>query len=252
MQPPSYPPPGPPGYPPQGPVPPGYGPPPGAAPPGYPLPYGPPPQAPKGGLSVGCIVGIVVGVVGLLLAIPVGIGIVYGFRRAMEADQAARTAASAASREELSETYATPNGLLRAHYPADFAAKTLDDSTLLVSRNLGSGLDEAITLGAVRDPITNDVHEFARLLLGAVQKNVLAKGGVYTIGKDRPARCLGKHPGIEIETSFHIGPSGEYGSKTCFFLEGNRGYEFRYDAPRSRPAEVVLLQSIIDATELSP
>lgn len=251
MQPPSYPPPAPPGAPPQGLVPPGYGPP-GAPPPGYPVPYGPPPQPPKKGMSTGCIIGLVAGGVCLLLGVLFVVGAIVGFRRVMLADQAAKAAASAASREELSETYATPNGLLRAHYPDDFAAKTLDDSTLLVSRNLGSGLDEAITLGAVKEPITNDVHEFARLLLGAVQKNVLAKGGVYTIGKDHPARCLGKHPGIEIETTFHIGLSGEYVSKTCFYLEGDRGYEFRYDAPRSRPGEVALLQSIIDATEVTP
>jgi hypothetical protein len=202
-------------------------------------------------------VGLVVCVLGALIAIPVGVGVVVGFKSARDRDLAAKAAAAAGRTSDpgaahLSQSYTTTNGLLTAHYPADFAAKKLDDSTLLVSRNLGGGLDEAVTLGAVDQPITNDVHEFARLLLGAVRKNVEAKGGTYTVGKERPAKCFRGHDGLEIESSFHLGLGGDYVAKTCFFYVGDRGFELRYDAPRSRPEEIPLLESVISATEVKP
>jgi hypothetical protein len=165
-----------------------------------------------------------------------------------------RTAASAdPGSVPLSQSYATPNGLLTAHYPADFAAKTLDHATLIVSRNFGGGEDEVVTLAAVKNPITNDVHEFARILDALVEKNVTSKGGTYSQTAHRAAKCLGTHAGVELEMTFKMPTVGPYVSKACFFLSADRGYEVRYDVPSSRSAhEVPLLERIIGATVLAP
>src|SRR5262249_49559301 len=137
----------------------------------------------------------------------------------------------------LSESYSTPNHLLTAHYPADFAAKSLDDATLIVSRNFGGGEDEVVTLAAVRNPITNDPHEFARILLALVEKTVTAKGGTSTKPAERETLCLGRYRGVETEGTFSLPTSAPYESKACFFVRGDKGYEVRYDVPRSRAAD---------------
>jgi hypothetical protein len=210
--------------------------------PGYPAP----PPAPKRGLSPIFIVLILVGCVGFLSG-------AVAFAISVGRSTTASGSTADPSGVRLSESYATPNGLLTAHYPADFAAKTLDHATLVLSRNFGGGEDEVVTLAAVKTPITNDVHEFARILDALVEKNVLAKGGTYEKTGHRPTTCLGNHPGFEIERSFKLPTVGPYVSKACFFLTAERGYEVRYDVPRSRSAhEVVLLERIIDATVLAP
>ena len=208
--------------------------------------YGGPPRR---GPSPGVIVLIVMGIFGVLIAVPLAIGVVVGFRRAMKAGAAAVDPASVA----LSQSYKTTNGLLTAHYPADFAAKSLDTATLMVSRNLGDGSDEVVTFGVVPDPITDDPHEFGRILLDSLSKNVTAKGGTTVKGAERAARCLGSYPGEEVEVTFTFSSGNPYDSKSCFFMIGKRGYELRYDVPRSRAAhDVPLLERIIDATELAP
>ena len=209
-------------------------------------PYGSPP---KRGLSTGVIVLIVVGIFGLLIVIPLTIGVVVGFRRAMKAGAAAVDPRSVV----LSQSYKTTNGLLTAHYPADFAAKRLDDATLMVSRNLGDGSDEVVTFGAVPDPITDDPQEFGRILLDSLAKGVSAKGGTSQKGPVRPAKCLGSYPGVEAEMTFTMAPGHPYDSKSCFFMIGKRGYELRYDVPRSHATQdLPLLERIIDSAELAP
>jgi hypothetical protein len=219
----------------------------------YPPYQHPPPPPPKEGLSggkVALIVGCAVGVLGLFVIVPLGVGAYVGFTRA-------RTRAVAATVDPftvpLAQTYKTPNGLVTGHYPADFAAKTLDDATLVLSRNFDNGEDEVVTLAGVQSPITNDPHEFARILLALVDKKVAAKGGTSTKTSERDAMCLGRYKGVEVEGSFSIPGSGTYESKACFFIRGERGYETRYDYPRSRSAaEAPLLGRIVEATELAP
>jgi hypothetical protein len=211
----------------------------------------PPVPPPKKGPSGATIAfAVIVGLLGIFVAVPVAVGVVLGIRRGVEKSGA--TAASLRT-APLSESFSTPNHLLTAHYPAEFAAKTLDDSTLIVSRNFGGGEDEVVTLAAVKNPITNDPHELARILLGLVDKNVAAKGGTSTKTGERPATCLGKYPGVETEGTFSLPTSAPYESKACFFLRDDRGYEVRYDLPRSRASEEApVLDRIIEATELAP
>ena len=208
--------------------------------------YGGPP---KRGLSTGVIVLIVVSIFGVLILVPLAIGIVVGFRRAMKA---AATPVDPRS-VVLSQSYKTTNSLLTAHYPADFAAKRLDDATLMVTRNLADGSDEVVTFGAVPDPITDDPHEFGRILLESLSKNVTTKGGTTQKGPERAAKCLGSYPGVEVEMTFTMAAGHPYDSKSCFFMIGKRGYELRYDVPRSHAAQdVPLLERIMDSAELAP
>lgn len=225
-------------------------PPPPYPPPYYPPPPPPPPQSGPSGTTIALIVIAVMAMLGLFVGLPLAAGIYVGYKNA-------KTKAAAPPVNPLTvpltESYGTPNHLLTGHYPADFAAKTLDDATLVLARNFPDGEDEVITLAAVKNPITNDPHEFARILLGLVDKNVAAKGGTSTKIADREAMCLGKYPGVETEGTFELPASGVYESKACFFVRGDRGYEVRYDVPRSRSAsEVPLLSRIIDATDLAP
>jgi hypothetical protein len=193
-------------------------------------------------------------VAGSLLALGLGalfvVGAVMGFQHEMEKSRAVKADTLAVP---FSESYATTNGLLTARYPADFAAKKLDASTLLLSRNLGGGEDEALTLAALSDPITDDPHELARLLWDSHDKNVTSKQGTFTKTGNRDAKCAGKYPGVELEGTFTLPGRAAYTSKGCFWVHNNRAYELRYDVSSSRSAEEVpLLDRIINATELAP
>jgi hypothetical protein len=212
--------------------------------------YGQPPPPPPPTKSNTVLILVLVGI-GLLLVllvlVPLGIGVVVGYRNA------ARKAAMPKVPATLSETFATVNGLATLHYPGDFAAKSLDDSTVMVSRNLPGGLDEVVVVGAVKKPITNDVHELARILDLDTEKTVTTKGGTFRKAGERPATCMTSYTGLETEMRFSIGLSGEYESKACFFVHDGHGYELRYNVPVSRMAdEVPLLERIENATELAP
>lgn len=154
----------------------------------------------------------------------------------------------------LTEVYATPNGMLTAHYPADFAASALDGSTVVLSRSFEGADGDVVTLGAVSSPVTKDVREFARILHALTEKKVVANGGgAYTRTSERAADCLGSHPGLEIAVSYNLPPVGEYVSYSCFFIEKNRGYVVRYDLPAGRvDDDVTLLRRVVDATVLAP
>jgi hypothetical protein len=109
-----------------------------------------------------------------------------------------------------------------------------------------------VVVGAVKHPITNEVHELARVLDLDMQKTVTTKGGTYRKTGERAMTCLGSHPGLETEMRFSIGLSGEYASKACFFVHDGHGYELRYNVPVSRlTAEAPLLERIENATELA-
>jgi hypothetical protein len=188
------------------------------------------------------------------------VGIIIGVTRAMKRSTATRTYGTTTSvatppgapASTLTESYATTNKLLTIHYPPDFAVKTLDGSTLIVTRNFGGGEDEVVTFGALVSPITDDAHELGRILLASLSKNVASKGGTFTKNSEHPATCLGKYPGVEVVATFVLPPVAPYVSKSCFFMNATHGYEVRYDVPKSRIAtEVPLLESIENATELT-
>jgi hypothetical protein len=177
------------------------------------------------------------------------VGAVVGFREAARS----KVASAAASSAPFSASYTTTNGLLTAHYPDDFAAKKLDAATLVVSRNLSSGGDEALTLAALAQPITDDPHELARVLWTSHDKSVAGQGGTSAKVGEREADCAGRYRGVEVEGTFTLSGGNPYASKGCFFIHAGRGYELRYDVSSSRLAEEApLLTRIIDATDFAP
>jgi len=193
-------------------------------------------------LGVGCLAVLFFG---LPLAAGIGMG-VWGALKARVPSEDPRTV-------PLTQTTPTPNGLLTAHYPADFAAKAIDNTTLMVSRNTSSTENELVAIAAVPHPISNDPKEIARLFEATTEKLVISKGGKYTPTRQHAANCLGGRPGWEVETTYTFPLGGAYVSKACYFVERGIGYEARYDVPASRAAtDVVLLVRILDATEFRP
>lgn len=215
-----------------------------------PPPFGPPPgygQPPprSSGLPVALIVAI--GASAFVLLALFGVGFAWGLYRARKATHAPVDPAKVV----LSERYASKNGLIVAHYPADFAAKHVDEATVMVSRTIGK-VDEFATLGAipVASAVSDDVGEFARLMIVGVEKNVAAKGGSFERGEKRDAKCLGKYPGVAYSPTFTLF-GNEYVGEACFFRHQDRLYVTRYDLGKSRAAaDRALLERIVRATEL--
>jgi hypothetical protein len=187
-------------------------------------------------------------VVGALFVVPFVIGVVLGFSNARKRAEAKKHP----EKVELSEHYATKNGFIVAHYPSDFAAKRLDDATVIISRRVGSTGDEFVTLGAipVDTSVTDDVDEFARLMLVSVEKNIEAKNGTFTRGKPHETKCLGKYEGVEFKPTFSLPGVGDYVGRACFFTHDERHYVVRYDVIKSHADDdTPLLQRIVEATE---
>lgn len=215
-----------------------------------PPPYGPPP--PKQGPNVALILGIVGGVfvlmiVGLFLA-----GVAIGYERTRARAKAASIGpSSATSAAAFTQSYPTQNALVVAHYPADFAAKSIDHATLLLTRNLGDGTDEVVQIGAVQPPISDDVNEFARVLLVAMSKNITAAGDTWTETSRHTGTCFRGYPGLAVEGSFDAGKRTTEHVRACFFIDSGRGYELKTVIPElHEKTELPLLESILDATEI--
>jgi hypothetical protein len=221
---------------------------------GPPLPGTPPPfQAyptppPRKGLPTGVVVAIVCG---LLLAVAGGgVGVFFLARHAM-ALRAKRSDPNVA----FAQHYTSANGLITAHYPSDFAAKKLEQGSVLLSRNLGLGDDEALVFTAIAQPITDDAQELARVLENAFEKGITSKGGTVSSGDPRPGKCEtsdGSHTGVEQISTYSIPPSGTINVWSCVFVTGGHGYKLSYLVSRKRiPEEGPLLRRIMAAAELS-
>jgi len=216
----------------------------------FPQPYGPPP--PRSGSNVGLILGIVGGCfVLVLVALFVG-GAILGFQRTRaRAAKVSLGPSSSSSSTTFTQEYPTKNGLAVVHYPADFAAKSIDGATIVLSRNLHDGTDEVVQVGAVPNPISDDVNEFARVLLVAMSKNISAAGDTWTETSRHTGTCFRSYPGLAVEGTFVAGKRTTEHVRVCFFIDSNRGYEMKSVVPEiHEPTELPLLQSILDATEI--
>jgi hypothetical protein len=153
----------------------------------------------------------------------------------------------AASPEALTETFATENGLLKLHYPADFAAKSVTKGVVVVSRNLGNGWDEAATFAAIEKPISDDAREFARVF----DKASLAKRTNF-VEQKRTETDYREGRGVET-----VGTWGKPGKvfrlHQWTFVRHGHGYHFEYSVPDAQAAkEEPVVQSILAAVEFSP
>jgi hypothetical protein len=225
-------------------------------------PYQPqPPPPPSSGANVGLIVAIVaivlvVGFVGIMFLF--GVLGYMSARRSMSAARAAAATATAtspmsatATPATLSETYTSTNGLAVVHYPPDWAAKSIDEATLTLTRNLSDGSDEVVYVAAVDHPISNDVNELARILMRAMIKNIDAAGGVWTESSRKRGVCYRAYPGgLAVDGSFSVS-GARRNVHMCFFMNGSRGYEVKTIVPpRHEADDLALMQSMLDATDL--
>jgi hypothetical protein len=140
----------------------------------------------------------------------------------------------------FSQSYATENGLVTVRYPSDFAAKKLSANSILVARNLGDGTDEAIAFTAIAKPITDDLNEYARVVLTAEVKSLQN----YTETSKKASSC-GPAPSIETIGRWGSNPMTMYERHSCIFLFNGHGYSIGFSAPERRAAtEVPLLEQI--------
>jgi hypothetical protein len=193
---------------------------------------------------------IALGVLGvILLMAAVGAGVFLAKREMMLRSRSTHPNAP------LTQQYRANSGLITAHYPSDFAAKNVAEGSLLVSRNLGLGEEEIVSVTAVSHPITDDVQELARVMQIAFEKTITSKGGTVTAGAPGPAKCETSealHAGIEIVTTYQVALAATYTVWSCTFLAAGHGYKLAYFVPRERIREErPLLRRILAATELT-
>jgi hypothetical protein len=196
--------------------------------------------------------GVVVAIVcGLLFALAAsGAGVFFLVKR-----QALRRAKGSDPNVPLAQKYTSANGLITAHYPSDFAAKKLEQGSVLVSRNLGLGDDEAVVFTAIAQPITDDPQELARVLENAFEKSIRAKGGSVLIGDPHPARCEtneASYDGAETVGTYTIAASPRVTVWSCVFVANGHGYKLAYLVPHTRiTQEGALLRRIVASAELA-
>ncbi len=202
-------------------------------------------------MSTGGVVAVIAGVLASFVVLPAVIVL-----RLAAGERRHAKALEDPSKIELSQKYASRNGLVTAHYPADFAAQALEQNSLLLSRNFGRGEAELVVLAAVENPVSTDVREFARVYLKSVEKTVTSRGGSMSTGEQLPATCRARGvavDGVKVDSASQTPPEGPYSTRWCFFMHAGHGYVQRYTAPRSRvDAERPLLERIVAATEVSP
>lgn len=148
----------------------------------------------------------------------------------------------------MTESFASKNGLITAHYPASFAASTVGTSSIVVTRNLPGGLDEALALVPIERPISNDLKEFARVIGAAEVKELHG----YVESSSLPASCAGK-PGIETTGTWRSEKGTlTYLRKGCHFLDNGHGYSIAYSVPSTLAAtEEPTLRAIREATQFN-
>jgi hypothetical protein len=155
----------------------------------------------------------------------------------------------------FTQQYRPQNGLLTIHYPVDFAAKRIDEGTVIVSRRISLTDDEVVTAAGVSRPITDDVQEFARILEHAFRKSIEGQGGRVSGGDPRPAKCATSgavHDGIEIIDMYRLPGSESVTRWSCTFLAHGQGYKLTYAVAHERILEErPLLERIVGATELT-
>jgi hypothetical protein len=148
----------------------------------------------------------------------------------------------------MTESFASKNGLITAHYPADFAASTVGTSSIVVTRNLPGGLDEALAFVPIETPISSDLNEFARVIGAAEVKDLRD----YVEASSLPASCAGK-PGIETTGTWRSRRGTlTYLRKACHFLHNGHGYSIAYSVPSTQAAdEEPTLRAIREATQFN-
>lgn len=151
--------------------------------------------------------------------------------------------------EPLDQVYISPNGLVTVHYPASFAAKRVGDATVVVSRNLTDGHDEALSFTAIETPISDDLKEFARVVEQGAEKHY----NQFSLKARTATTCHGAK-GIETTGAWKSKKSEAYFTAwSCDFIRDGHGYRLFYTTPeRLQDLHGPMLKRIIDATTFPP
>jgi len=217
--------------------------------PQYPQPQQPAPQR-----SSGANVGVIVAIVGaVFVVVLLGIFVLFGVLGYMRASRAASLAAKrAATPASFTESYSSPNGLVTAHYPADWAAKSVDEGTLTVTRNLSDGGDELVYVAGIDNPISNDVNEIARILLLSQTKTIEATGDHWTETARRRDACLHGIPGgLRVEGTFRAKGITKENVRLCFLVHDGHAYATKTMVPAVHETEdLALLESMVQASDI--
>jgi len=153
--------------------------------------------------------------------------------------------AGASTSEPFSQSYSSKNGLITAHYPASFAAKTVASSSVELVRNLTLGHDEAVVLVPIQRPITDELDELSRIMSNAQTRRL----NRFTKRYERRTTCNGQ-PGIEMEGVWYTKASGAAVVwHSCNFMRDGHGFSFSYLVPQANEAsQGPYLKSIMEAT----
>lgn len=150
--------------------------------------------------------------------------------------------------EPLSQSYSSPNGLITVHYPADFAAKIVGKSGIMLTRNLPDGNAELLTFVSVAAPVTTDLNELSRVINVAEIKELTG----YSEQSRANKPCNGA-PGIEIISSWKPADGSPEFRRSCVFQRNGHGYSFAYMLPSElQTTNRPLLEAIVEATTFGP
>ena len=207
----------------------------------------PPPPPQRSGTSTGLIVLAIV--LPLLILFFAGAGMALFMFAAKKS--AARAASTPVAASAITESYTAKNALVVAHYPSDFAAKSPDDDTITLQKNLGDGSADLVQIAAVVTPISDDVNEFGRVLIRSMVKDIESYGDKwYETGRSSKA-CYKSYAGLEVTGWFMARGTTKTNVTLCFFMATTHGYMIKTIVPaKHEMRETATLQAIADATEL--
>lgn len=216
--------------------------------------YGPPQNNGTNWLPIVIIGVIALGIlaIGAIFVVLFAAGVAAGVANRKASPPTKVKVAHVANSVPLTQSYSPKNGLFTVRYPADFAASSLDGSTISLERNLSGGDSEVVLVAAVANPISDDVNEFGRVLLLGTQRHVEGDGGTYREIRRENVTCTAGLPGFRVDAEATLAGGGQLQLQTCFAMHSGHGYEFKTIAPkRSAAAELPLLNRILDSTTLS-
>ena len=156
--------------------------------------------------------------------------------------------AGTSTSEPFTQSYGSKNGLITAHYPVSFAAKTVASTSVELVRNLSLGHDEAVVLVPIERPITDELDELSRVMSNA-QTSKLNR---FTKRYEKHTTCNGQ-PAVEIEGVWYTKASGTAVVwHSCNFMRDGHGYSFSYLVPQSEEAaQGPYLKKILEATSFN-
>lgn len=131
--------------------------------------------------------------------------------------------------EPMVQMQMSPNGLITVRYPMSFNAHPQGADTIIMSRSLPDGTDEAFSFVAVVVPSSYNIDAFAAgVHTGAASRLNLFNRLTYT-----RAVCNGVI-GIEMTGTWMAQGAGTpYYRRSCAFIRNGHGYVFAYSVPQT-------------------